>query len=269
MPMRTGLDTDFFNASRPRIFGHRGSAGTHPENTMASYQAAIDIGARYLEMDVHMTRDGEIVVAHDPDLARCCGSAGLIKDVDYDHVAKVDAGYGFTRDGAEFPFRGKGLRIPRLAEVLSTFPNAFFNIDLKPEDVSLTEVVLKVIDAAKARRRVLLASEHQNRLDEVRAMAPDIPTSFGYLEIAAFMQALAAHDDSYQPLGDAMQIPPEYYSWKLATPETVALAHHHGVEIHIWTLNDEPSMRAMLELGVDGIMSDFPDLALRVAASIS
>jgi len=235
---------------------------------MASFQAAVDLGARYLETDVHMTRDGEIVVAHDPDLARCCCGVGFIKDADYDKVAKVDAGYSFTLDGEEFPFRGRGLRIPRLIELLTTFPTAFFNIDLKPEDASVSEAVLKVIDLAKMRRRVLLASEHQNRLDEIRALAPGLPTSFGYLEIAAFMQALAAHDGAYRPRGDALQIPPEHYSWKLATPETLAMAHEHGVEVHIWTLNDEPAMRAMLELGVDGIMSDFPALALRVAASV-
>src|SRR5271166_4024520 len=82
-PMRPSLDSDFFSASPPRIFGHRGSAGTHPENTMASFQAAVDLGARYLETDVHMTRDGEIIVSHDPDLARCGGVVGLIKDADY------------------------------------------------------------------------------------------------------------------------------------------------------------------------------------------
>ena len=234
---------------------------------MPSFQAAADLGVLYLETDVHMTRDGEIVVSHDGDLERICGQPGVIKEMDYADVAKADAGYTFTLDGKEFPFRGKGLRIPLLAELLAAFPNAFFNIELKPEDVSITESALRVIDAAKMQRRVLLAGEHQNRLDEVRAMAPGIATSFGYLDIAAFMQALASREPAYRPAGDALQIPPEYYSWKLATPETIAMAHRHGVEVHIWTLNDEPTMREMLDLDVDGIMSDFPSLALKVAAS--
>jgi glycerophosphoryl diester phosphodiesterase len=265
--MRASLDSDFFSSPTPRIFAHRGSAGTHPENTIASFQAAVDLGARYLETDIHRTRDGELVVSHDGDLERICGRPGLIKEMDYAEVAKADAGYSFTLDGKGFPFRGKGLHIARLAELLATFPSALFNIDLKPEDVSITESALKVIDAAKMRRRVLLASEHQNRLDEVRAMAPGIPTTMGYLEIAALMQAMAARDSAFQACGDALQIPPEYHSWKLATPETVAMAHRCGVEVHIWTLNDEPAIRAMLELGVDGIMSDFPALALRVVAA--
>ena len=234
---------------------------------MASFQAAVDLGVRYLETDIHTTRDGEIVVSHDGDLERICGRPGVIKEMDYADLAKADAGYTFTLDGKEFPFRGKGICIPRLAALFAAFPNAFFNIELKPEDVSITESALRVIDAAKMRRRVLLAGEHQNRLDEVRALAPGIATSFSYLETATFMQAMATHDPAYQPAGDALQIPPEYYSWKLATPETIAMAHRYGVEVHIWTLNDEPVMREMLELGVDGIMSDFPSLAVKVAAS--
>lgn len=235
---------------------------------MASFQAAYDLGTRYLETDAHMTRDGEIVVSHDGDLERTCGQPGVFSEMDYADIAKTDAGYTFTFDGREFPFRGKGLRIPRLAELLAAFPSAFFNIELKPEAASgITVSALRVIDAAKMRRRILLSGEHQIRLDEVRAIAPGIPTSFSYLEIAAFMQVMASGDPAYHPAGDAMQIPPEYYSWKLATPETVAMAHRYGVEVHIWTLNDEPAMREMLALGVDGIMSDFPGLALKVAAA--
>jgi glycerophosphoryl diester phosphodiesterase len=265
--MRPSLDSDFFSAPRPRIFGHRGSAGTHPENTMASFQAAVDAGVRYLETDVHRTRDGEIVVSHDGDLEGICGRNGIIKEMDFADIATADAGFAFTLDGKEFPFRGKGLRILRLADLLVTFPEAFFNIDLKPDDMGITESTLRVIDAAKMRRRVLLASEHQSRLDEIRVTAPGIPTSFSYLDIAGFMQALAARDAEYHPVGDALQIPPEHYSWKLATPESLAMAHRCGVEVHIWTLNDEPAMREMLELGADGIMSDFPQLALEVATS--
>jgi glycerophosphoryl diester phosphodiesterase len=265
--MRSTLESDFFSAAPPRIFGHRGSAGTHPENTIVSFQTAVDLGARYLETDIHLTRDGEVVISHDPGLERICGQPGIIKEMNYAEVAKFDAGYTFSRDGKEFPFRGKELRILRLAELLATFPRAFFNIDFKPEEVSLTAAALKAIDAANMRRQVLLASEFQNRLDEVRALAPGVPTSFGSLETGAFMQALASHDPAYQPPGDALQIPPEYHGWKLATPESIAMAHRHGVEVHLWTLNDEPGMREMLALGADGIMSDFPGLALNVAAA--
>ena len=265
--MRASLDTDFFDWPLPRVFGHRGTAGTHPENTMVSFQATSDLGVLYLETDIHMTRDGEIVTSHEPDLELVSGKPGVIKDLDYADIAKYDAGYTFSPTGKDFPFRGKGIRVPRLAEVLTAFPKAIFNIDFKPEDVSLTERAIKVIDAAKMRRRVMLASEFQNRLDEIRALAPEAPTVLGLQEGAAFLQAMAANDDNYQPPGEALQIPTEYYSFKLATPEFLAFAHRHGLEVHYWTINEEAEMRALLDRGADGIIGDFPELALKVVAS--
>lgn len=263
--MRPSLDTDFFAAPLPRVFGHRGSAGTHPENTLQSFQAAVDAGAGYLELDVHLTRDGQVVVSHDDNLERTCGRAGAIKDLSWAEIASADAGYTFASADGEFPFRGKGIRIPRLAEVLSTFPNLRFNIDAKQEEPSVVEPLLRVIDAGRARRNVLLASENQKQLEQIRSLAPQLATNFGYQEVAAFIAAMASHDTQYRPAGDALQIPPEYYSWKLATPQTLEMAHRLGVEVHVWTVNEAAEMRGLLDIGVDGIMSDFPARLMRAA----
>jgi glycerophosphoryl diester phosphodiesterase len=266
--MRPSIDSDFFRPALPRIFAHRGTAGTHPENTMVSFQAASDLGALYLETDVHLSRDGEVVISHEPDLQVTCGHPGVIKDMNYADIAKADAGYTFSPNRKDFPFRDKGIRIPRLIELLTAFPKALFNIDLKPEDKSnITAAVVKLIDGARLRRRVLLASEFQNRLDEIRALVPEIPTTLGALETGGFLQALAARDLNYQAPGEALQLPPEYYSWKFASLETIAMAHRFGIEFHVWTINDEPAMREMLDVGVDGIFTDFPALGLKVAAS--
>ncbi len=262
--MRRALDSGFFSPPRPRAFGHRGTAGTHPENTMLSFEAAVSLGADYLELDVHMTRDGEVVVAHDETLERTCGRAGLIREMDYCEVAAADAGYAFSPLGSEFPFRGKGARIPRLSEVLSSFPKTRFVIEVKQAGPSLVAALLRVADAAGMRRMVLVASEHQRPLDETRALGPGVPTSLGYHEVAAFLKALAARDGSYAPPGDALQIPPEYGPVKLVTPETVAMAHRHGIEVHVWTVNEESEMRTLLDLGADGIISDFPARLLKV-----
>jgi glycerophosphoryl diester phosphodiesterase len=256
--MRSTIDSDFFSLPLPRVFGHRGSGGTHPENTLPSFQAAVDAGARYLETDVHMTRDGEIVISHDDNLERTCARPGRIREMSYAEIARSDAGHSFAPDGADFPFRGKGIGVPRLAEVLTTYRNLRFNIDIKPDQPGVVERTLKVIQSGGMRRMVLLASEHQERLNEIRTLAPDIPTNFGYHEVAGFLAAMAAKDANYQPPGEALQIPPEYYSWKLATAETIETARRLGVEVHVWTINEEPEMRAMLAVGVHGIMSDFP-----------
>jgi glycerophosphoryl diester phosphodiesterase len=165
--MREHLDTDFFKPPTPRVFGHRGSAGTHPENTLESFRAAA-LGVQYLEFDIHMTRDGEVVVGHDDHLERICGRAGVIRDMTYAELAAADAGRMFTLDGATFPFRDKGVRVPRLAEVLAAFPKLRMIVEVKQIAPSVVAPMLDVIDRAGMRRNVLIASEHQEPLDEVR-----------------------------------------------------------------------------------------------------
>ncbi|MGA9724324.1 MAG: glycerophosphodiester phosphodiesterase [Candidatus Binatus sp.] len=262
--MRQHPNTDFFEPAVPRVFGHRGSAGTHPENTLESFGAAVALGVQYLEFDIHMTRDGEVVVSHDDRLERNCGRTGVIREMTYAELAAADAGRMFTLDGATFPFRDKGLRVPRLAEVLAAFPKLRMVVEVKQTAPSVVTPMLDVIDRAGMRRNVLVASEHQQPLDEVRKLAPEIPTNFSYLESGVFIQAMGTRDAGYRPPGDAVQIPRSYESWQLVTPESVGFAHRLGLEVHVWTVNAEAEMSELLEMGVDGLISDYPGRALDV-----
>ncbi len=264
--MREHTNTDFFKSGLPRAFGHRGCAGTHPENTLEAFAAAAAIGIQYLELDIHMTRDGEIVVSHDDHLERTCGRAGVIREMTYAELAAADAGRMFTLDGANFPFRDKGIRMPRLAEVLAAFPTLRIEIEVKQIAPSVVAPMLEVIDRAGMRRSVFVASEHQQPLDEVRMLAPEIPTNFSYFETGGFFQAMVSRDN-YRPPGDALQIPPSYESWQLVTPESVEFAHRIGLEVHVWTVNEEAEMRELLDMGVDGLMSDYPRRLLDVIRS--
>jgi glycerophosphoryl diester phosphodiesterase len=261
---REHLSTDFFTPAAPRVFGHRGSAGTHPENTLESFRAAAASGVEYLEFDVHMTRDGEVVVSHDDHLERTCGRAGVIREMTYAELAAADAGSTFRLDGVAFPFRGKGIRVPRLAEVLAAFPKLRMIVEVKQIAPSVVAPMLDVIDRAGMRRMVLVASEHQEPLDEVRRLAPEVPTNFSYLECGRFMNAMGTRDASYLPPGDAVQIPPTYESWRLVTPESVEFAHRLGLEVHVWTVNEPAEMSELLDMGVDGLISDYPARALEV-----
>ncbi len=235
---------------------------------MLSFRAAAEAGAEYFELDVHMTRDGEIVVSHDEALERMCGCDGTIRELEWSRVAAADAGHAFTLDeGARHPFRGRGIGVPRLAEVLAAFPQIRVLIEIKQKTPSLVRRLLEVIDAAGMRRRVLFASEMQEPIDELRALAPGVPTNFPYGEVAEFLQAMAARRTDYRPRADALQIPPDYEGWKLVTLESVAFAHRLGVEVHVWTVNDERAMNELLDLGVDGIITDFPARGLSVARS--
>jgi len=262
--MREHLNTDFFTPALPRVVGHRGSAGTHPENTLESFRAAVASGVQYLEFDIHMTRDGEVVVAHDNHLARICGLERTIPEMMYAELAAADAGRMFSLDCATFPFREKGIRVPRLAAVLEAFPKLRMIVEVKQIAPSVVAAMLEVIDRAGMRRSVLVASEHQEPLDEVRKLAPEIPTNFSYLETGQFIQAMVGRDGSYRPPGDAVQIPHRHESWELVTRESVDFAHRVGVEVHVWTVNEEAEMSELLDMGVDGLISDYPDRALEV-----
>lgn len=266
--MRAGLETDFFTPWPPRLFAHRGASGDLPENTLPAFQAARDTGVPYIELDVHMTRDGAIVVAHDDNLRRVSGHDGLIQEMSLAQVRTVDAGYNFSIDGDRFPFRGAGVRVPSLREVLAACAGQMFIIEIKQVAPSIVDATLAVIRATGMSRRVLIASEHQPPLDEVRRRAPTIPTNFSADEVGRFVMSLPPGAAPYVPAGDALQIPPEHLGWTLATPETVAAAHRIGVEMHIWTVNEEAEMRELLTVGVDGIISNYPAKLMTVAASV-
>jgi len=253
-----------FPGATPRVFGHRGAAGLAPENTLPSFRRARDDKADVLELDVHGTADGEIVVLHDPTLDRTTDGAGPVAALPYAAVARLDAGFHFTPDGGRtHPLRGRGVRVPRLAELLRELPDAPLNIEIKQETPAIVADVVALLRAAGT--KVVLAAEHDVIMHEIRRVASDIPTSLAAGEVAAFVNALQAGERPPLPEGAvALQIPPRYGTIELITRETVAAAHAAGAEIHAWTINDEAEMRALLALGCDGIISDFPAVARRV-----
>ena len=264
--MHEHLNTDFFSPALPRVFGHRGAAGAHPENTLESFRAAVASGVPYLEFDIHMTRDGEVVVAHDAHLKRACGLERTIPEMTYAELATADAGRMFTLDGATFPFRDKGIRVPRLAEVLAAFPKMRMIVEVKQIAPSVVAPMLELVGRAGMRRSVLVASEHQEPLDEIRKLAPEIPTNFSYLESGLFIQAMGTREASYRPPADAVQISHFYEKWELVTRQSVEFAHSLGIEMHVWTVNEESEMSELLDMGVDGLITDYPERALEVVS---
>ncbi len=253
-----------FPGAIPRAFGHRGAAGVAPENTIVSFRRACADGADVLELDVHATADGEIVVLHDPTLERTTDGTGPVAALRFAEIERLDAGHRFTPDGGRtFPFRGAGVRVPRLAELLRELPGVPLNIEIKQETPAIVAEVVRLLRAARV--PVVLAAEHDVIMQAIRVSAPDIPTSLAAGEVASFIGTLTAGEAPVVPAGAvALQIPPRFGDVELVTGATVAAAHACGAEVHVWTINDSDEMRRLLALGCDGIMSDLPALARRV-----
>lgn len=251
----------FFELPRPIVFGHRGASGERPENTLVSFERALEQGADVLETDVHLTSDGEVVVLHDANLARTTGVARDVSAVSWAELSELDAGHGFVRADGSTPFRDSGVRVPRLAELLERFPRVRLNIELKRTEPRLVHAVLDLL-AEHAREAItLLAAESDETMrllrSAVRERASGVALGASVGDVLGFVRA--ALDGARPPAGPmALQIPPEFLGEPFVTPELIAHAHAHGVQIHVWTINDEGEMRRLLALGVDGVMSDYP-----------
>lgn len=254
------MTSRYLEQPRPRLFGHRGASAHYPENTLPAFRASIEAGVPYLELDVWATRDGIVVAHHDETLQRLCGDPRRISDVTLTELKALDAGFGFSLDGSHRPSFGQGITIPTLDEVFKAFPTVFYNIEIKQESPAIEKAVLAVIETAGISDRVLLAAEQDAIMQRLRPLCGAIPTSFSFGELAAFFAWLQAGcRGDYRPPGVALQIPESWNGTPLVTAETVRAAHALGLEIHVWTVNETPDMERLLGLGVDGLMSDYPE----------
>jgi glycerophosphoryl diester phosphodiesterase len=257
----------YFDVPRPVVIGHRGCAGEVPENTLASFEAGLAAGAAILESDVHLSRDGVPVLIHDGAVDRVTDGSGAVADLDLAELSKLDAGHRFERDGRH-PFRGHGLRIPTLEQALRRFPAARFNLELKQGVPGLVERSVGVVADAGAAHRVLLTAESgplmQSLRAELRRRGVEAAVGASGPDVLAFVRA--ALDGAPPPEGPmALQVPAEFAGRPLVTAEFVAHAHRHGLAVHVWTINDAAAMHRLLDLGADGLVTDFP---ARLAAVI-
>lgn len=255
----------YLDGPRPRLFAHRGGARIAPENTIEAFAAGLEAGADRLEMDVHATRDGHVVVLHDPTVDRTTDGHGPVRDLTLAELHRLDAGARFAGDAGDFPYRGRGVRVPTLAAVLEAFPGVPLNIEIKQDEPAIEHAVLEVLDRFSARAQVLLAAEEARIMARIRAAAPDVLTSFSAGDVLEWVTAWQGGTlDAYRPPGIALQIPPSFGDVQLVTAESVAIAHGMGLEVHVWTIDDPAEMAALLDLGVDALMTDVPPLAVRL-----
>jgi glycerophosphoryl diester phosphodiesterase len=257
-------DYPFFNDGKPRIIGHRGAMGEAPENTLLSFQRAFEAGAKYMELDVRGTKEGEVVIMHDATLRRTTNGRSRVSRWTLKEVKALDAGYWFTLDsGASYPYRGRKIEIPTLAELFFNLPEVRVIIEIKQARPSIVRNVIETVRQAHREEQVLLATEKDSIMKEIRRELQQnnlpIATGFSFGEVAAFISWLqGGKREPFARSGQAFQIPIEYAGITLVSEQTVNTAHELGVEIFVWTVNEVQEMERLLRLGVDGIITDYP-----------
>ncbi|HEV2802657.1 MAG TPA: glycerophosphodiester phosphodiesterase [Pyrinomonadaceae bacterium] len=259
-------DTDAAQATRrPLVMAHRGGAGVWPENTAHAFAHAAALGVDVLEMDLHATADGALVVIHDATVDRTTNGTGRVSALTLAELKRFDAGYRWTNDGGRtYPFRGTGITVPTLREVLERFPQTRLNIDIKQAQPSIVEPFCRTLSETRATERVTVASFSSQTLAEFRRACPEVATSAGAEEVGVLSSELqAGRGVALKPTPFRIVQVPEWVGGRAGlTPEAVAALKRAGLEIHVWTINEEASMRRMIALGVDGIMTDYPDKLL-------
>ncbi len=235
-----------------KIWAHRGASGDAPENTLAAFQMAMEVKADGIELDVHFTRDRQVVVTHDDDVARVTGYKGMVSDLTLAQLKKLDFSYNM----AAF----KGETIPTLEEVLALIKpgKLWINIELKTNDENpngLEEACQELVEKYGMQERILYSSFNHYSLARVREIAPHMPCGALY------------SNKPYKPWAYAKAmglraVHPQYES--VNTPGYMAECHASYIDCNVWTVNGEADIRTLLKMGVDGIITNYPALAIKL-----
>jgi len=239
-----------------RVYAHRGASALLPENTLGAFTRALADGADALETDVHLTRDGHVVVHHDATGERTAGVSDKIVDLSLSDVRRWDAGHYMG-------LAGHG--VPTLAELLEAFPGVPINVDIKAPGKRVVREVVRVVTRAGASDRVTLTSVEDRTCKTIVALA--YPGAVGIGRVAGLLAAVAPTFISkrVRPLGSALQIPWRYRGVRFDRPSVVARAHALGLRLDYWTIDEPELARRIVLLGADGIMTNDP---ARVVAAI-
>lgn len=251
----------------PLHISHRGGAKLYPENTIFAFKKCIEnFNTDMIELDVNSTKDGVIVVIHDKTVDRTTNGTGKVLDLTLNEIKKLDAGYRFTLDGGKtFPFREKGVKIPTLEEVFKTFPDMRFTIEIKQNYPPIEKELFELIKKTEMKEKVIVACYYDDVIKRFRRISSDIATSFSKGEIRRAIIFSKLHlMHFYSPKIDVLQTPIIYGNSKIYSSKLVRDCHKLEIYVHIWTIDDEEEMKMLFLDGVDGIMSDRPDILDKV-----
>jgi len=263
---RTIPDHPYFKSNKFLVIAHRGGRSLGPENTVYTFKRAMELGTDVLEMDLQTTADGALVILHDREVDRTTNGRGAVDSFTLSELKKLDAGYRWSSDNSgSFPLRNKGITIPTLSEVFKAFPDSRMNIEIKSSQVNTIQDFCRTIRDHGMSEKVMVACFDAGKLGEFRSVCPEVATSTGASEAVVFYWLqMARLESAYSPSAQALQIPEAYRENRVATPRFLDAAHGRNMRVHVWTVNDSESMQRLIELGVDGIMTDYPELLVKI-----
>jgi glycerophosphoryl diester phosphodiesterase len=265
--------TNFYNdAPRPLVIAHQGGDGVWPGDTLFAFEKAVGIGSDVLEMDAHITKDGRIVLMHDEEVDRTTDGAGLIEDMTLDELMLLDAAYDWSNDGgATFPYRGQGIRVPTLDEVFKKFPQMRYAIEIKKTTNPMEQPMCDLIRQYGMQDRVLVASFHDAVMQNFRAICPEVATSASRGEVTQYvLLGKAFLWGFYVPRFQTVQPPwnpDDSLGIPIMTERFIRESHAKGIRVEPWTVDDPELMKQYIEWGVDGIITDRPDLMIEILNS--
>lgn len=241
----------------PVAIAHRGSRILWPENTDTSFQGAYDLGYRHFETDLHRTADGVLVCFHDPTVDRTTNAIGRVEQMTLEELQSLDAGYRHeTVQG--FPYRELGVKVPSLEWLLTTFPDTSVVLDLKSD--GLAEPLAAIVDELEAHERLIVGSFSGARIAKFRAITNGrVPTSVGPMLARLWVLASRVGRRAGGE-AEALQLPARMRGVRVVDERLLVAAHDAGLQVHVWTVNEPAEMIRLLDMGVDGLVTDRPDL---------
>jgi glycerophosphoryl diester phosphodiesterase len=250
----------------PLVMAHQGGNGLWPDNTLFAFERAAALGVDVLEMDVHSTADDVAVVIHDSTVDRTTDGNGAVHDFTLAELQTLDAAYRWTPDGGQtYPYRGQGITVPALEELFVAFPGMPMNIEIKQAQPSIAAPLCQLIRDYDMADKVLVVSFHKEATVEFRDICAEVVTGTTQNEVIALFALGKLHlEGAYGLPAGAVQVPEYRSGLHVITQRFVDGAHNRRLQVHAWTINDKADMRRLIDLGVDGIITDYPDRLLQV-----
>lgn len=254
----------FFRSGPPRVFAHRGGCALGPENTIAAFDRGLAAGADGLELDVRLSADGIIVVCHDETLDRTTDASGPVAARTAAELSRVDAGCHFTDAEGRQPFRGQGIGVPALRDVLGRYPDIPVIVEMKPDSEAMGRALAAELVAAGAVDRVCAAGYGSRSLVAAREALPRLASSASQTEVRlALYRSWAGWPPTKTAYG-AYQVPERAGTLRVVSPRFIRHAHRAGIEVQVWTIDEAADMQRLFGWGADALISNRPDLAVRI-----